>query len=191
MKRPSRMTALSLACALTLGTMAMCDATPMAAPAAFAQDGDGGAITARVHGTFQDAAGGLGVLSGDMTITRFEVRNGVVTALGDIIGSLADSNGNVLGRVNQQLLLPVHHVASTCNQLRLELASADADVLQTPVHFDKEVAGFDSREGDSMKPKALDVLCATESALRSAPAPDVLAAALNNVALAAAASQGR
>jgi hypothetical protein len=183
--------ASAFACALAAGSIWVGGVAPMAA--ALTQDDEGGAITARVHGTFQDASGGLGVLSGDMTIKRFEVRNGVVTALGDIIGSLADSNGNMLGRVNQQLLLPVHHVASTCNQLRLELASADADVLQTPVHFDKEVAGFDSREGDSMKPKALDVLCTAETVLRGgAPAPDILAAALNNVALAAAgASQGR
>jgi hypothetical protein len=150
---------------------------------ALAQD-QAGAITARVHGTFQDAAGGLGVLSGDMTIVRFEVRNGSVTALGDIVGSLADSAGNVLGRVNQQLALPVDHVASTCNQVRMELAAADADVLQTSVHFDKEVAGFDSRDG--MVPRALGVLCATEQLLRGKPTPDALAGALNNITTAAA-----
>jgi hypothetical protein len=152
---------------------------------ALAQDQEeAGAITARVHGTFQDATGGLGVLSGDMTIVRFEVRNGSVTALGDIVGSLADSAGNVLGRVNQQLALPVNNVASTCNQVRMELAAADADVLQTSVHFDKEVAGFDSRDG--MVPKALGVLCATEQLLRRRPTPDALAGALNTITTAAA-----
>src|SRR5437870_10237324 len=39
------------------------------AAGAAAQDQDElRAITARVHGTFQDTAGGLGVVSGDMTI---------------------------------------------------------------------------------------------------------------------------
>jgi hypothetical protein len=184
MKKTSRMTAL--ATVLAIGTV-----LTGAAGTARAQDADeGGAITARVHGTFQDSRGGLGVLSGDMTIKRFEVRNGVVMALGDIIGSLADSGGNVLGRVKQQLALPVDRVASTCNQLRMELASADADVLQRPVHFDKEVAGFDSREGESMVPKALGVLCTAETVLRGKPAPDALAAALNDVAIAAASRQG-
>ena len=89
------------------------------------------AITARVHGTFQDEAGGLGVLSGDMTVARFEVRNGTVTAIGEIVGALADSAGNVLGQVSQELALPVANVASTCNQLRMDLAATDADVLQT------------------------------------------------------------
>ena len=54
--------------------------------------------------------------------------------------------------------LPVLRVGSTCNQLRMELAAADAEVLKTAVHFDKEVAGFDSRER-GMVPKALDALC--------------------------------
>ena len=137
------------------------------------------AITARVHGTFQDQAGGLGVLSGDMTVARFEDRNGTVTAIGAIVGALADSAGNVLGRVNQELALPVGNVASTCNQLRMDLATMDADVLQTQVHFDKEVAGFDSRDGTT--PKALGALCAAGSLLRGKPTPDALTRALNDV----------
>jgi len=45
------------------------------------------AIAARVHGTFQGASGGLGVVSGDMTIPRFEVLNGSVTAIGRIVAA--------------------------------------------------------------------------------------------------------
>jgi len=150
---------------------------------------DTAAITARVHGTFQDAKGGLGVLSGDMTILRFEVRSGSVTAIGKIVGSLADSAGNPLGRVNQQLALPVGNVGSTCNQLRMELAATDADVLAHPIHFDSEVAGFDSRETNTMKPKALDVLCVARSVIRGNPSPDALASALNDVAVTVASAQ--
>jgi hypothetical protein len=152
---------------------------------------EGGAIAARVHGTFQDNSGGLGVLSGDMTITRFEVRNGAVMAVGQIVGALADSTGNPLGRVNQPLALPVENIASTCNQIRMDLASADADVLQTAIHFDKEVAGFDSREGNTMVPKALDVLCAAQTVLRGKATPDAVAQALNDVVTAAAATPDR
>ena len=153
---------------------------------AHAQDHDEQrAITARVHGTFVDKAGGGGVLSGDMTVVRFEVRSGVVTAIGAIVGALADSAGEVIGQVDQELALPVANIASTCNQLRMDLAATDGDVLQTSVHFDKEVAGFDSRDGTT--PKALAVLCATASLLRDTPAPEALARALNDVALAMAA----
>jgi hypothetical protein len=153
------------------------------APGVLAQDKDeGAAITARVHGTFLDAAGGLGVLSGDLTVVRFEVRGGAVAAIGRIDGTLADSAGNVLGQVEQDLALPVANVASTCNQLRMDLAATDAVVLQTLVHFDGEVAGFDSRDGTS--PKALGVLCAAGDLLRGKPAPEPVAAALNAIAVA-------
>jgi hypothetical protein len=147
------------------------------------------AITARVHGTFQDASGGLGVLSGDMTIARFEVRNGTVMAIGEIVGALADSAGNVLGQVNQELALHVANVASSCNQLRMDLAATNADVLQTLVHFDKEVAGFDSRDGTT--PRMLDALCAAGSLLRGQPTPDALTRALNEVVTRLASPPGR
>ena len=75
-------------------------------------------------------------------------------------------------------------VASTCNQLRMELAATDTEVLQTVGHFDKEVAGFDSRDGTT--PKALGVLCTTSRLLRDVATPDALARALNDVAVARA-----
>ena len=42
-------------------------------------------------------------ISGDMTVVRFEVRNGTLTAVGAIDGALADSSGNVLGHISQEL----------------------------------------------------------------------------------------
>jgi hypothetical protein len=147
------------------------------------QDGNEPAgITARVHGTFLDKAGGLGVLSGDMTVLRFEVRRNTVTAVGRVLGTLADGQGAVLGAVDQELALPVANVGSTCNQLRMDLAAADADVLGRPVHFDEQVAGLDSRDGTN--PKALDVLCAAGELLRGTPSPERLAHALDAVAVA-------
>jgi hypothetical protein len=168
----------------TLATLAtiVAIACGTASPA-LAQDEKGlGSILARVHGTFVDATGGLGVLSGDLTIVSFEVRNGAVTAIGRIDGALADSQGNMLGKVRQELALPVEHAASTCNQLRMELAGADAEVLSTLIHFDKEVAGYDSRGMDGTTPKALKVLCNAETVLRGKPTPDAVASALNEIA---------
>jgi hypothetical protein len=137
------------------------------------------AITARVHGTFVDRAAGLGVLSGDMTIVRFEVRNRTITAIGRIVGALADSGGDVLGPVDQELAVAVGNIESTCNQLRTDLAAMDAEVLDIPVHFDGEVAGFDSRDGGV--PKALGPLCTAGKLLESKPTPDAVARALNDV----------
>ena len=152
-------------------------------PSLLAQDNDEApAITARVHATFVDKTGGAGVLSGDMSIVRFEVRNGTVTAIGRIAGALADSAGNVLGQVDEELALPVGNIDSTCNQLRMELAAADAEVLSTRVHFDSQTAGFDSRQGTT--PKALRVLCAVADVLRGPSTAAARADALNDVAAA-------
>jgi hypothetical protein len=151
----------------------------------WAQDNDElRAITARVHGTFQDTGGGLGVVSGDMTIARFEVLNGSVTAIGRIAGAMADTSGNPLGRVDQELAFEVAHVGSTCNQLRMDLAATDTTILQRPVHFDREVAGFDSREGTT--PKARPVLCAAGRVLHGQPNGDAVMRALNDVVTALA-----
>lgn len=137
------------------------------------------AITARVHGTFLDRAAGLGVLSGDMNIVRFEVRNRTVTAIVRIVGALADSDGDVLGPVDQELAVAVGNIESTCNQLRMDLAAMDAEILDVPVHFDGGVAGFDSRDGGV--PKALGPLCTAGKLLEGKPAPDAVARALNDV----------
>lgn len=154
--------------------------TLASASSAPAQDlDDGGAITARVHGTFPDKYAGLGVLSGDMFVAGFEVRNGTLTAIGTIVGALADSTGDVLGHVRQDLALPVANVASTCNQLRMDLAATDAEVLKTMVHFDAQLAGFDSR--DDAIPKALGVLCDAGQMLRAKPSAAALAETLNGV----------
>ena len=91
----------------------------------------------------------------------------------------------MLGAVNQELALPIANVASTCNQLRMDLGATEAEVLKTLVRFDPEVAGFDSRDGTT--PKALAVLCATGKLLRDSHTSDALVAALNDVTAAMAA----
>ncbi len=145
-------------------------------------DDEGRSITARVHATFIDAAGGTGVLSGDLTIVRFEVRNGTVTAIGRMVGALADSLGNVLGRVDEELALAAGNMGSTCNQLQIDLDAVDADILGRAVHFDRGAAGFDSRRGTT--PKALPELCAVADVLRGPSTAASRANALNVVATA-------
>ena len=141
---------------------------------------EAGAITARVHGTFQDTVGGLGVLSGDMMIAGFEVRNGTLTAIGKIVGSLADSSGNVLGQVSHELALPVANVTSTCNQLRMELAATDAEVLKTRRALRRR--GRRLRFARRCDPEgARRVVFAAGELLRGKPTPSSLAAALNRI----------
>jgi hypothetical protein len=178
------MTKHTLAIAMAVAAMGSMSVRPAAG-----QDDELRTITARVHGTFQDRAGGLGVVSGDMTVARFEVLNGSVTAIGRIAGAMADSSGTVLGRVDQELVFAVANVASTCNQLRMELGATDARVLQATVHFDEEVAGFDSRDGTT--PKARPILCAAGGVLGGRPTADAVMRALNDVVTALAARSPR
>jgi hypothetical protein len=156
-------------------------------PVAAQQNDDGPAITARVHATFVDERGGLGVLSGDLSLVRFEVRSGVLTAIARIDGALADSAGTLLGPVSEELALGVTNVGSTCNQLRMDLSAHDADVLGRRVHFDGQTAGFDSRDGAT--PRALGVLCTAATVLQARPSAAALAKALDDVAVAVRASK--
>jgi len=150
------------------------------APQLLAQeDDDAPAITARVHGTFVDKGGGAGVLSGDMFVVRFEVRNGTVTAIGRIKGSLADSTGELLGLVDETLAMPVGGIDATCNQLRMDLGATEADVLGTRIRFDSQTGGFDSRDGTT--PKALAVLCAAGDTFRRPSTPASRARTLNEI----------
>jgi len=109
-----------------------------------------------------------------------ELRNGTVTAIGRIKGSLTDSVGDVLGLVDDELAMPVGEIEATCNQLRMDLAATDADVLATRVHFDRETGGFDSRDGAT--PKALGVLCSAGDTLRGTPTVAARVRVLNGVA---------
>jgi hypothetical protein len=146
---------------------------------AVAQGQTPSAITARVHGTYEDRTGGLGVLYGDLKVLRFEVRGGAVVAVGEVTGSLADSAGTPLGRVRDELSFAIGSVASTCNQIQMELAAIRADVLNENVSFEKQTAAFDSRVGTT--PKALPVLCAASERLRLKPAATELADTLNQI----------
>src|SRR5919198_2347164 len=69
----------------------------------------------RMNGTFTDAENGFGVFSGTFTLTRFAVENSAVVSIGTLAGSLADSKGNPIGRVDQEAVVPVAGVTSTCD----------------------------------------------------------------------------
>jgi hypothetical protein len=62
----------------------------------------------------------------------------------------------------------------------MDLAATDAPILQMlNVHFDAEVAGFDSRDGAA--PKARPVLCAAGGVLRGQPTDEAVTRSLNDV----------
>jgi hypothetical protein len=136
-------------------------------------------ISARMRATFVDDRGGLGVLSGDMTLAGFDASTGALRTNAKIDGTLADSTGDVLDRVDVTLTLGVTNVVSSCNQLSMDLPALDFTVLQQRVHLDPGAAGFDSRDGGV--PKAQPALCRLTSLLLTKPSPAAVATALNDV----------
>ena len=133
----------------------------------------------RINGTFTDQANGQVVFSGTITLTQFEVKNGVVVAIGTLVGALADSKGDPVGRVNQRAVLPVTHVTSTCDLLRLELGPAEVEILTHPVRLRQDVLGITPRDG---APQTLGpLLCSSATLFDSRPAGAAVAAALNEM----------
>jgi hypothetical protein len=133
----------------------------------------------RITGTFTDAANGLGVFSGTFTLTRFAVENSAVVSIGTLVGSLADSMGNPIGRVDQEAILPVADVTATCDVLRLELGPAEIEILGTTVVLRRDVLGITVRDGSAQTFGPL--LCSSAKLLDSHPAPAIVAAVLNEM----------
>ena len=74
-----------------------------------------------ISGTFIDAASGQGAFSGNIALTRFEVRQRSLVVIGTLTGILAESRGSVIGRVNEEVGLPVVVVSGTCQLLHLDV----------------------------------------------------------------------
>jgi hypothetical protein len=132
-----------------------------------------------MNGTFTDAENGFGVFSGTFTLTRFAVENSAVVSIGTLAGSLADSKGNPIGRVDQEAVVPVAGVTSTCDVLRIELGPAEIEILGATVVLRRDVLGITAR--DSSASTFGPLLCSSAKLLDSHPAPAITAAVLNEV----------
>src|SRR5688572_27848673 len=64
-------------------------------------------LSVPISGTFTDQAGGIGRFSGTFTITRFAVVNNSIHAVGQVTGTLTDSQGNVIATGFQSVSVPV------------------------------------------------------------------------------------
>jgi hypothetical protein len=136
------------------------------------------ALALPVTGTFTDAVGGTGTFVGSLSLTRFTVVNGTLTAIGTLTGTLTDSLGNVLGTVTQSVALPVGNISATCEILHLELGPLDLTLLGLNVHLDKVVLDITATQGGGLLG---DLLCSLADLL-GGPAPlSAIARLLNNI----------
>jgi hypothetical protein len=135
------------------------------------------ALAVPVTGTFTDALGGTGTFVGSLSLTRFTVVNGALTAIGTLTGTLTDSLGNVLG-VTQSVSFPVSNISATCEILHLELGPLDLTLLGLNVHLDKVVLDITATQGGGLLG---DLLCSLADLL-GGPAPlSAVARLLNNI----------
>ena len=136
------------------------------------------ALSVPVTGTFTDAVGGTGTFVGSVSLTRFTVVNGVLTAVGTLTGTLTDSLGNVLGTITQSVSFPVSNISATCEILHLELGPLDLTLLGLNVHLDKVVLDITATQGGGLLG---DLLCSLADLL-GGPAPlSSVARLLNNI----------
>ena len=135
------------------------------------------ALSVPVSGTFTDAVGGTGTFVGSLSLNRFAVRNGALTAIGTLTGTLTDSLGNIVGNVTQSVALPMA-ASATCDILHLELGPLDLNLLGLMVHLDQVVLDITAQQGGGLLG---DLLCSLADLLNGNAALTAIANLLNNV----------
>ena len=97
----------------------------------------GNSTTALVNGVATDAAGALaGIFQGTLTVTGVQLVNGVLSAVGNLVGNVVDPSGNVLQSVTQSVSSPLQ-VTATCTILDLTLGPLDLNLLGLRVQLNQ------------------------------------------------------
>lgn len=179
--------ALTTTGALALaGTPAVASAAAKAAPAAVA-DNDAGTLVSTVDGTFTDATGAAGTVTGTFTPSEFAVQDDTLVANGTLHSVLTDAAGQQVGAVDTPVTLPVQLPTGTdaaqafaaCNILHLVLGPLDLNLLGLAVHLDRVVLDItaNSGAGDLLG----NLLCAVANLLNGAGSLADIAALLNQI----------
>src|SRR5215207_391432 len=108
---------------------------PAAAAAAFANG-----VTVPVSGTTSKG----GKFTGNFAISRFQVVNDQIVAVGTLTGTIQNSVGNVIGTVLKTIQMLVNITDASCDILHLELGPLDLDLLGLEVHLNKIVLDIDA-----------------------------------------------
>jgi len=115
---------------------------------------------------------------GVLKVRRFVDREGTLTAVGYVSGTLRDSSGNVVGNVNRERIrLPVTAISGTCQILHLELGPLNVDLLGLTVHLNRVVLDITAQSGSGQL--LGNLLCAIAHLLDPQAPASVLATLLN------------
>ncbi|HJT89523.1 MAG TPA: hypothetical protein VJ732_16755 [Bryobacteraceae bacterium] len=81
---------------------------------------------------------GIGGFVGTLTVSTFQVVNGVLSAIGTLTGNVLGPTGASLGSITQAITAPVG-VGGSCQILTLTLGPLDLNLLGLMVHLNQVV----------------------------------------------------
>jgi hypothetical protein len=85
-----------------------------------------------------------GKFTGNFAISRFQVINSQIVAVGTLTGTIQNGGGNVIGTILKTTQMLVTIRAATCDILHLELGPLDLDLLGLEVHLNRVVLDIDA-----------------------------------------------
>lgn len=109
----------------------------MLAAAAAAQ---AGGLTVPVTGTTSRG----GKFTGNFAISRFQVVNDQIVAVGTLTGTVQNGVGSVVGTVLKTIQMIVNITDASCDILHLELGPLDLELLGLEVHLNRIVLDIDA-----------------------------------------------
>jgi len=132
-------------------------------------------VATPVSGSFRDSRGRLGQFTGRFEVQEFVADGSQIFARGALTGSMADSSGRDLGRIRQNVLLPIDFdsnsagIQASCQILRLNFGAIDFDALGLQVSLSKITLDITAQQG---KGNLLgNLLCAIAGLLDPRPHP--------------------
>ncbi len=103
-------------------------------------------ITQSLTTAINNFAPGVGGLAGTLTLTGFQVSNGILTATANLAGTVLDASGTSLGSIAQAISIPVA-VAGSCTILTLTLGPLDLNLLGLMIHLNQVVLNITAVPG--------------------------------------------
>jgi hypothetical protein len=89
-----------------------------------------------------------GTFTGVFEVVRFAVKNGNLTAIGTLTGTVTNALGQIVGTVNiNNVNLPVQQITGSCQILHLELGPLDLDLLGLRVHLNRIILDVTAQSG--------------------------------------------
>jgi hypothetical protein len=137
MSKESRRTVLSKAAlSLPLGAVALAARPVAAAP-------KGGSSATTFINSFTPGVGGF---TGTLTMTGFQLINGVLSAVGTLAGTVLDGTGTSVGTVTQSVTAPVS-VSASCTILALTLGPLHLNLLGLVIDLNQVVLNITAVPG--------------------------------------------